>query len=201
MRAFVWCNGDLPSEEIIFNLGEISPLFAVDGGADKARTLGFDVIEIFGDLDSVDIEKYKTKKTLLKSQKISDLTKTIGELSERGFTEFDILGAEGGDTGHMLGVWGSLAEISVDLTIRLYHENSTTHRITSASGNFEINIEKDRIFSVFALSKCRNVCVKGAKWEIKNEELDLSTKGLHNKSLGDPITISGNGILALIIQN
>ena len=55
MRAFVWCNGDLPYEEIIFNLGEISPLFAVDGGADKARTLGFDVIEIFGDLDSVDI--------------------------------------------------------------------------------------------------------------------------------------------------
>ena len=137
----------------------------------------------------------------MKSQKISDLTKTIGELSERGFTEFDIFGADGGDTGHMLGVWGSLAEISVDLTIRIYHENSITHRITSASGNFQINMEKDRIFSVFALSKCQNVFVKGAKWEIKNEELDLSTKGLHNKSLGDPITISGNGILALIIQN
>ena len=201
MRAFVWCNGDLPSEEIIFNLGEISPLFAVDGGADKARTLGFDVIEIFGDLDSVDTEKYKTKKTLLKSQKNSDLTKTIGELSERGFTEFDILGAEGGDTGHMLGVWGSLAEISVDLTIRLYHENSTTHRITSKSGSFKFEISENRVFSVFALSKCQNLCIKGAEWEIFNEELELSTKGLHNRGLGNPITISGDGILALIIEN
>ena len=201
MRAFLWCNGDLPSEKILSNLEVISPLFGVDGGGDKAKSLGFHVKEIFGDLDSVENDNLETKMTLLKSQHTSDLTKTIVELSKRGFTEFDILGADGGDTGHMLGVWGSLAEISVDLTIRLYHENSTTHRITSASGNFEINMEKDRIFSVFALSKCQNVCIKGAKWEINNEEFDLSTKGLHNKSLGDPITISGNGILALIIEN
>ena len=32
MRAFLWCNGELPSQEIISNLGEISPLFGVDGG-------------------------------------------------------------------------------------------------------------------------------------------------------------------------
>jgi hypothetical protein len=101
----------------------------------------------------------------------------------------------------MLGVWGSLAELPEDLVIRLYHQNSTTHRITSKSGSFKFEIGENRVFSVFALSKCQNLCIKGAEWEIFNEELELSTKGLHNRGLGNPITISGDGILALIIEN
>ena len=46
MRAFLWCNGELPSQEIISNLGEISPLFGVDGGGTKANSLGLNVKEI-----------------------------------------------------------------------------------------------------------------------------------------------------------
>ena len=201
MRAFLWCNGELPSQEIIDNLGEISPLFGVDGGGNKANSLGFEVKEILGDLDSIDNNDPQTKRTLLENQNFSDLTKTINELVKRGFSEFEILGVDGGDTGHMLGVWGSLAELPEDLVIRLYHQNSTTHRITSKSGSFKFEISENRVFSVFALSKCQNLCIKGAEWEIFNEELELSTKGLHNRGLGNPITISGDGILALIIEN
>lgn len=200
MRAFLWCNGELPSQEIISNLGEISPLFGVDGGGTKANSLGLNVKEILGDLDSID-DHSQIKKTLLENQNFSDLTKTINELAKRGFSEFDILGVDGGDTGHILGIWGSLAELSQDLVIRLYHQNSTTHRITSKSGSFKFEISENRVFSVFALSKCQNLCIKGAEWEIFNEELELSTKGLHNRGLGNPITISGDGILALIIEN
>lgn len=200
MRAFLWCNGELPSQEIISNLGEISPLFGVDGGGTKANSLGLNVKEILGDLDSID-DHSQIKKTLLENQHFSDLTKTINELAKRGFSEFDILGVDGGDTGHILGIWGSLAELSQDLVIRLYHQNSTTHRITSKSGSFKFEISENRVFSVFALSKCQNLCIKGAEWEIFNEELELSTKGLHNRGLGNPITISGDGILALIIEN
>ena len=201
MRAFLWCNGEKPDKEIISNLGNISPLFGVDGGGNKAKSFGFDVKEILGDLDSVVNDDQVTKTTLLENQNLSDLTKAINELEKRGFSEFDILGVDGGDTGHILGIWGSLAELSQDLVIRLYHQNSITHRITTESGDFKFEIDKDRLFSVFALSKCQNVSIKGAEWEIFNEELDFSTKGLHNKGLGNPITISGDGILALIIEN
>ena len=99
MRAFLWCNGELPSQEIIDNLGEISPLFGVDGGGNKANSLGFDVKEILGDLDSIHDNDSQTKTTLLENQNFSDLTKTINELVKRGFSEFDILGVDGGDTG------------------------------------------------------------------------------------------------------
>ena len=47
MRAFLWCNGEIPSQEIISNLGEISPLFGVDGGGAKANSLGLNVNEIY----------------------------------------------------------------------------------------------------------------------------------------------------------
>lgn len=200
MRAFLWCNGEIPNEEIISNLGDISPLFGVDGGGTKAKSFGFDVKEILGDLDSIGSEDV-TKTTLLENQNLSDLTKTINELAKRGFSEFDILGIDGGDTGHILGVWGSLAELSEDLVIRLHHQNSITHRITTELGKFKIDIDKDRLFSIFALIKCQNVCIKGAEWEIFNEEIHFSTKGLHNKGLGNTITISVDGILVLIIQN
>ena len=46
MRAFLWCNGEKPDKEIISNLGNISPLFGVDGGGTKAKSFGFDVKEI-----------------------------------------------------------------------------------------------------------------------------------------------------------
>ena len=53
MKAILWCNGALPSESIV---GEImsstSLIFGVDGGADKASSMGYDVSKVLGDLDS-----------------------------------------------------------------------------------------------------------------------------------------------------
>tara|TARA_B100000900_G_scaffold301339_2_gene259914 strand:- start:5972 stop:6577 length:606 start_codon:yes stop_codon:yes gene_type:complete len=201
MRAFIWCNGELPNQEVIASLGNLSPLFGIDGGGNKAKLMGFDVTEIFGDLDSIIKDGNRTKRTLLVDQNQSDLTKGIHELRNRGYSEFEIVGIDGGDTGHMLGIWGSLAELPEDLVIRLYHENSITHRITPKLENFNFDISRDQVFSVFALSKCNNLSIKGAKWELLNEKLELSTKGLHNRGTGNTVTINADGILALIIRN
>ncbi len=201
MRAFIWCNGELPNQEVIASLGNLSPLFGIDGGGNKAKLMGFDVTEIFGDLDSIIKDGNRTKRTLLVDQNQSDLTKGIHELRNRGYSEFEILGIDGGDTGHMLGIWGSLAELPEDLVIRLYHENSITHRITPKLEKFNFDISRDQVFSVFALSKCNNLSIKGAKWELLNEKLELSTKGLHNRGTGNTVTINADGILALIIRN
>ena len=37
LRAFLWCNGEIPTSEIINSLGDLTPLFAVDGGPNKAE--------------------------------------------------------------------------------------------------------------------------------------------------------------------
>ncbi len=201
MRAFLWCNGELHDENLTSKFEDISPLFGVDGGANKAKSVGYNVKEILGDLDSVNIEELNIDETLLKDQNYSDLTKTINELSKRGFNEFEVLGVDGGDTGHILGIWASLAELSTDLIIRLHHQKSTTHRITCHSGNSKIKVGESKLFSVFALTKCDNVTIKDAEWEMINQELKFSTRGLHNKALKEDITITTDGILVVIVQN
>lgn len=201
MRAFLWCNGELHDENLTSKFEDISPLFGVDGGANKAKSVGYNVKEILGDLDSVNIEELNIDGTLLKDQNYSDLTKTINELSKRGYNEFEVLGVDGGDTGHILGIWASLAELSTDLIIRLHHQKSTTHRITCHSGNSKINVGESKLFSVFALTKCDNVTIKDAEWEMINQELKFSTRGLHNKALEEDITITTDGILVVIVQN
>lgn len=201
MRAFLWCNGELHDENLTSKFEDISPLFGVDGGANKAKSVGYNVKEILGDLDSVNIEELNIDGTLLKDQNYSDLTKTINELSKRGFNEFEVLGVDGGDTGHILGIWASLAELSTDLIIRLHHQKSTTHRITCHSGNSKIKVGESKLFSVFALTKCDNVTIKDAEWEMINQELKFSTRGLHNKALEEDITITTDGILVVIVQN
>ena len=108
MRAFLWCNGDIPSLQTIKSLGNLSPLFGVDGGTAKAKSCGFMVKETLGDLDSISKDT-NIEMTYLSDDSHSDLTKTIQELSKRGFLEFDILGIDGGSPGHILGIWGTLA--------------------------------------------------------------------------------------------
>ena len=200
MRAFLWCNGELHDENLTSKFEDISPLFGVDGGANKAKSVGYNVKEILGDLDSVNIEELNIDGTLLKDQNYSDLTKTINELSKRGYNEFEVLGVDGGDTGHILGIWASLAELSTDLIIRLHHQKSTTHRITCHSGNSKINVGESKLFSVFALTKCDDVTIKDAEWEMINQELKFSTRGLHNKALEEDITITTDGLLVVIVQ-
>ena len=203
MRAFLWCNGDIPSLETrnILTLDQNSSLFGVDGGTTKAISCGFFVEETFGDLDSIKQNEINGEVTRLPDDSFSDLTKTILELSQRGYSEFDILGIDGGSPGHILGIWGSLVESSPQLKIRLHHHNAISHRITPENGKFQIHLEKEQLFSVFALSKCKKIVIKGAKWEIASESLELSTKGLHNRGTGELLTIKGDGVIALIIEN
>ena len=200
MRAFLWCNGDTPSLQTIKSLGDLSPLFGVDGGTAKAKSCGFIVKETLGDLDSISKDT-NTEMTHLSDDSHSDLTKTIQELSKRGFLEFDILGIDGGSTGHILGIWGTLAESMGGLKIRLHHHDAVSYRITSEIGEFQIHMRKDQLFSVFALTRCEKIIIKGAKWELKNERLEMSTKGLHNRGNNETLMIKSDGIIVLIIEN
>ena len=200
MRAFLWCNGDTPSLQTIKSLGDLSPLFGVDGGTAKAKSCGFIVKETLGDLDSISKDT-NTEMTHLSDDSHSDLTKTIQELSKRGFLEFDILGIDGGSTGHILGIWGTLAESMGGLKIRLHHHDAVSYRITSEIGEFQIHMRKDQLFSVFALTRCEKISIKGAKWELKNERLEMSTKGLHNRGNDETLMIKSDGIIVLIIEN
>ena len=201
LRAFLWCNGDIPSLEMINSLGRLTPLFGVDGGTKKAESCGFLVEETLGDLDSIKEYESDSEMKKLNDDSCSDLTKTILELSKRGYTVFDILGIDGGSPGHILGIWGTMVESPLQLEIRLHHNNATSYRITPKNNEFQINLEKNQLFSVYALTGCEKISVKGAQWELDNDLLNLSTRGLHNRANGGILSIKGDGIIALIIEH
>ncbi|DAC41275.1 MAG TPA: hypothetical protein HA314_01810, partial [Candidatus Thalassarchaeaceae archaeon] len=66
MKGILWCNGVLPSDSVIDRaLRDGVPIFGVDGGADKAKSMGFEVSEALGDMDSIDEYSWSGKMKFL----------------------------------------------------------------------------------------------------------------------------------------
>ena len=200
MRAVLWCNGDTPAKELVTPLLEDALLYGVDGGAAKAVDAGYEVSEVLGDLDSVDPSEWDGKSTHLSDDSSSDLAKSLGLLQTRGFTEVDVVGIDGGNPDHILGTWAALTEAPAGIDIRLHHEGGITIRAHPKDGALDLLIPKGDEFSIFALESCQNVTIEGARWTLNDEPLSFSTRGLHNESIGEPISVSADGILAVIIH-
>ena len=201
MRAILWCNGGSPNLTMISELLGDATLFGVDGGADKAKAAGFEVSEVLGDLDSVNREDWQGQSTLLSDDSSSDLAKSLDLLSDRGFTEVDVVGIDGGSPDHLLGTWATLTEAPAGLSIQLHHSGGITKRLHPADGYLDFLIPDGNEFSVFALESCKQVSITGARWNLYSEPLNFSTKGLHNQSIGEKISITTDGILAVIFHS
>ena len=198
MRGVLWCNGSIPSKSVVeWVLSTEAPVFGVDGGADKARGLGVEVIEVLGDMDSVDESAWKGRTLPLYEQSFSDLAKSIEQLIDRGYEEIEIVGADGGDPSHILGNWGSMNDAPSGARIRIHHEEQVSTRIHPDDGEFSAEFEEGERFSIFAIGTGK-VWISGARWEVDGENLVLSSRGLHNEGTGDVVKIKGEGVLLLI---
>ncbi len=198
MRGVLWCNGSIPSKSVVeWVLSTEAPVFGVDGGADKARGLGIEVIEVLGDMDSVDESAWKGRTLPLYEQSFSDLAKSIEQLIDRGYEEIEIVGADGGDPSHILGNWGSMNDAPSGARIRIHHEEQVSTRIHPDDGEFSAEFEEGERFSIFAIGTGK-VWISGARWEVDGENLVLSSRGLHNEGTGDAVKIKGEGVLLLI---
>ena len=198
MRGVLWCNGSIPPESVVeWVLTTGAPVFGVDGGADKANDLGIEVVEVLGDMDSLDESAWKGRTLPLDEQTFSDLAKSIEELIHRGFNEIEIVGADGGDPSHILGNWGSMNDAPSGARIRIHHQEQVSTRIHPDEGEFSAKFENGELFSVFSIGAGK-VWISGARWELDGENLVLSSRGLHNEGTGDIVKIKGEGVLLLI---
>ena len=199
MRALLWCNGQQPSATVFEGLIEGANCFGVDGGADRAAEAGYEIEQVLGDLDSTDSNRWRDRTHELADQSSSDLAKSLSLLIERGYTEIDIVGSDGGSTSHFLGSWAALCEAPPGAAIRLHHEDSVTHRVHPQDGEREFAVRSGDEFSVFALSPCLSVHLHGARWELDGAPMSLSTEGLHNVGSGESVHIRADGVLVVIV--
>ena len=198
MRAFLWCNGSIPPSSVIDLVSSSgAPVFGVDGGADRALESGIEVDEVLGDLDSVDASSWGGRVVELTDQSTSDLAKSLVLLIDRGFTDIDVVGVDGGEADHVLGNWAAMLDAPSGAVIRMHHEDRVTTRVHPEEGEICVVIGQGEAFSVFALEPCK-VWISGSKWEVSGDFLSLSSRGLHNEGKGGIVSIRGEGVLAVI---
>ena len=198
MRAFLWCNGSIPPSSVIDLVSSSgAPVFGVDGGADRALESGIEVDEVLGDLDSVDASSWGGRVVELTDQSTSDLAKSLVLLIDRGFTDIDVVGVDGGEADHVLGNWAAMRDAPSGAVIRMHHEDRVTTRVHPEEGEFCVVIGQGEAFSVFALEPCK-VWISGSKWEVSGDFLSLSSRGIHNEGKGGIVSIRGEGVLAVI---
>ena len=198
MRAVLWCNGSPPHPSAIDSvISDDVEVFGVDGGADSAAESGIEIVEVLGDLDSVEADDWRGRSVELLDQGASDLAKSLALLIERGFSEVDVLGVDGGEPDHVLGNWAAMLDAPAGAVIRMHHESRMTTRVHPEEGEFSLEIGLGEAFSVFALEPGK-VWISGSKWEMEGEFLALSSRGLHNEGMGSMVSIRGEGVLAII---
>jgi len=198
VRAVLWCNGSPPHPSAIDSvISDDVTVFGVDGGADRAAESGIEIVEVLGDLDSVEAGVWSGRSVELLDQGSSDLAKSLTLLIERGFSEIDVLGVDGGDPEHVLGNWAAMLDAPAGASIRMHHESRITTRVHPEEGEFSLEIGPGESFSIFALEPGK-VWVSGSKWEMEGEFLALSSRGLHNEGMGGMVSIRGEGVLAII---
>ena len=198
MRGVLWCNGSIPTESVVeWVLTTGAPVFGVDGGSDKAHSCGIEVVEVLGDMDSLDESAWKGRTLPLNEQTFSDLAKSIRELIHRGFDEIEIVGADGGDPSHILGNWAAMNDAPSGARIRIHHEEQVSTRLHPDEEGFSAEFEEGELFSIFAI-EAGKVWISGAKWELHGDDLGLSSRGLHNEGIGDVVNIRGEGVLILV---
>ena len=198
MRGVLWCNGSIPTESVVeWVLTTGAPVFGVDGGSDKAHSCGIEVVEVLGDMDSLDESAWKGRTLPLNEQTFSDLAKSIRELIHRGFDEIEIVGADGGDPSHILGNWAAMNDAPSGARIRIHHEEQVSTRLHPDDEGFSAEFEEGELFSIFAI-EAGKVWISGAKWELHGDDLGLSSRGLHNQGIGDVVNIRGEGVLILV---
>ena len=198
MRGVLWCNGSIPTESVVeWVLTTGAPVFGVDGGSDKAHSCGIEVVEVLGDMDSLDESAWKGRTLPLNEQTFSDLAKSIRELIHRGFDEIEIVGADGGDPSHILGNWAAMNDAPSGARIRIHHEEQVSTRLHPDDEGFSAEFEEGELFSIFAI-EAGKVWISGAKWDLHGDDLGLSSRGLHNEGIGDVVNIRGEGVLILV---
>ena len=198
MRGVLWCNGSIPTESVVeWVLTTGAHVFGVDGGSDKAHSCGIEVVEVLGDMDSLDESAWKGRTLPLNEQTFSDLAKSIRELIHRGFDEIEIVGADGGDPSHILGNWAAMNDAPSGARIRIHHEEQVSTRLHPDDEGFSAEFEEGELFSIFAI-EAGKVWISGAKWELHGDDLGLSSRGLHNEGIGDVVNIRGEGVLILV---
>ena len=196
-RWLLCADGEWPPASVWEPLSQVcETIVGVDGGTDAALSRNIPVTLATGDFDS--ITDSQIERVSLPNQNASDLDKTLNYAAENGAEVVDIVGVEGGEIDHQLGVFAALIEASPELEICMH---MTEHVVMRCLDELELVLDEGTQLSLFAFTPCANVSISGVEFPLEDEPLAFSTRGLHNVALGGPIQIESDGALVVVISS
>ena len=183
-------------------------IVAIDGGYNHCLTHNVNPDIIIGDFDSINSSSFPEKTHLIftESQNETDLSKAIKWCISSDINNLDIIGVESGRSDHILGTFAAFAEINQDFSKHLdikLHLNDFIVKYVPKKKKTKLILDKETHLSLFCLSKSI-VNFQGVKWPLNNEEMNFSTRGIHNYSINNEIELfvsKGGPVLLFIMRN
>ena len=195
-RWLLCADGEWPPASVWEPLSQAcETIVGVDGGTDAALSRKISVNLATGDFDS--ITDSQIKRVSLPDQNASDLDKTLNYAAKNGADVVDIIGVEGGEIDHQLGVFAALIEAPSELEIYMH---MSEHVVMRCLEDLELILNEGTQLSLFAFTSCVNVSISGVEYPLDCEPLAFSTRGLHNVALGGPVLIESDGALVVVIS-
>ena len=184
-RIVVVGNGRWPNELLWADLIESADkVVALDGAADR---INCDVV--IGDLDSWS-GNGNQEVIKLEGQEDTDLAKALNR-----FDVTDIVGIEGGRLDHRLAAFTALFESNSSATIHL--EGWKARRVPSSGIEIKVNIGVN--ISLFAFGKVSKIHTSGLLYPLAGDDLETSTRGVHNEATSNDVKINHYGGDLLVI--
>lgn len=190
-KVLLFINGDAPKS---FPDPENYDLIAcTDGAFHYLKQLGFPLEKldfISGDFDShsgSDENVYNDKFIYTPDQDKTDFHKALEIISEKGFTDIEVLGGSGGEQDHFLGNLTVAYSFKENLNIKFYDEFSEYFFIPKT---FVLKNVKNKLISLYPFPTAVNVTTKGLNWPLTNGNLSITSRiGTRNFAIEDDVSL------------
>ena len=183
------CNSDISNHNLSFE-----QIIAVDSGIKHIYNLSLEPSILVGDLDSISKEDYrKVMETNINIESYqedkdhTDFELSLNKIVNPHDKNIFIIGGEGGDIDHMLSVFFIISHKEFYKNITwLYGKQTILFK-----NNISLEIGSNVNFSLIPLTDLKSLSIKGAKWELKNEDVESGhSLTLRNQTKGELLNIS-----------
>ena len=189
----ILANGQFPVHPFPLDiLHNSQTIICTDGSANSLIDKGINPNVIIGDMDSLFVEKKIFSVQFIKdpNQENTDLEKAFEWSIKNKISTINVLGASQKREDHSFGNLYLLSKYC-DLLNLTYVTDYFS--ITCHEGNRIFSSFKNQLVSILPVKHIQHVSTESLKYNLSDEELPISSRGISNKSLSENFTINSSG--------
>jgi thiamine pyrophosphokinase len=186
-------NGQFPNHPLPLQiLYESKTIICTDGSANLLIDKGINPNVIIGDMDSLLIDNKAFSGQFIKdsNQENTDLEKAFEWCIKNNVNTINVLGASQQREDHSITNLYLLLTYcdAINLTYVTDYFSITCHE-----GNRIFSSFKNQIVSILPVKHIQDISTENLKYNLSDEELPISSRGISNQSISDNFTINSSG--------